>query len=171
MNKIFTTQLTGLFQRLSTDDYGYQFEDAARLLSQAIIGEGSIYLYGSQELSAVLAEALNGVEPLPSVKELTLDNVKEMTIADRAWIFTREISQVKELTSMLEDNQIPFVVVANKEKNSDETVGDILIDLKVNRGLIPGETGERFGYPTGMASLFIYHQIHFLIREMLEEEE
>ena len=62
--KILTTQLTGLFQRLAKEEEA--IEDTARLLAQAIIGEGRIHLAAFGELEAVAATALNGPETLES---------------------------------------------------------------------------------------------------------
>ena len=173
MNKMFTTQLTGLFQRLSTEENGFLFEDAARLLAQAPFGQGSIYIWGHQELTAVTAEALHGVEPLHAAKELNVHELEKLTMADRVWLFSRSTQDpaLLELISYLTKEDIPFVLVANKETDEEAVpIGNVFIDLKAAKGLLPDETGNRFGFPTGIAALFIYHHIHFLIREYLEEE-
>ncbi|WP_243297651.1 DUF2529 family protein [Bacillus litorisediminis] len=173
MNKMFTTQLTGLFQRLSTEENAFLMEDAARLLAQAPVGQGSIYIYGEQELKAVTAEALYGVEPLQTAKELSEDKLEEITHADRVWLFSRSSQDpaVQRFISAFTEADIPFVLVANKDTNEEAVpIGNVFIDLKAAKGLLPDEFGNRFGFPTGIASLFIYHHIHFLIREFLEEE-
>ncbi|MET3699043.1 uncharacterized protein DUF2529 [Bacillus oleivorans] len=173
MNKMFTTQLTGLFQRLSTEENGFLFEDAARLLAQAPAGQGSIYIYGEQELKAVTAEALYGVEPLQTAKELSEHQLDEITHADRIWLFSRssEDPAVQRFIAAFTKADIPFVLVANKGTDEEAVpVGNVFIDLKVAKGLMPDESGNRFGFPTGITALFIYHHIHFLIREFLEEE-
>lgn len=170
MNKMFTTQLTGLFQRLSTEENGFLFEHAARLLAQAPAGEGSIYMFGSGELKAVTAEALYGVEPLQTARELTMDVLEKLTSTDRVWLFSRstDTEELTKIGSSLSEKDIPFVTVANIGEKAD--LSDVLIDLKLAKGLLPDEMGNRFGYPTGMAALFIYHHIHFLIKEIMEDE-
>ncbi|TRY18482.1 DUF2529 family protein, partial [Geobacillus sp. LEMMJ02] len=75
MLKILSTQLTGVFQRISTQEEE-QFEDAARLLAQAVISNGTIFIYGIDEMEAVAAEALYGAEKLPNVKRLDINEVK-----------------------------------------------------------------------------------------------
>ncbi len=61
MLKILSTQLAGVFQRISAQEEE-QFEDAARLFAQAIISDGTIFVYGMDEMEAVVAEALHGAE-------------------------------------------------------------------------------------------------------------
>lgn len=59
MIKIFTTQLIGRLKMMEEKEI-YNLEDAARLLAQALVGEGNIYIYAEQGLDGVLAEALHG---------------------------------------------------------------------------------------------------------------
>lgn len=51
MSKIFTTQLIGRLQKISEQEL--DIEDAARLLAQALVGEGSIYIFGENDLRSV----------------------------------------------------------------------------------------------------------------------
>lgn len=62
MLKMFSTQLTGLFNRIQ-DKEEFSIEDGARLLAQAAVGDGSIYICGLKEMAAVEAEATEGAEP------------------------------------------------------------------------------------------------------------
>ena len=43
----------------------FNIEDGARLLAQAAVGDGTIYIHGFGEMDGVTKEALEGVEPLP----------------------------------------------------------------------------------------------------------
>ena len=51
-------------------------EDSARLLAQALVGDGFIYLHGTNEMEGVVAEALFGAEPMKQAKRL-FENGKE----------------------------------------------------------------------------------------------
>ena len=65
-------------------------EDSARLLAQALVGEGFIYLHGTNEMEGVVAEALFGTEPMKQAKRL-FENGKEVevTSADRVLLISR----------------------------------------------------------------------------------
>ncbi|MEI2357346.1 DUF2529 family protein [Mesobacillus zeae] len=68
---MFATQLSGLFKRL-TEKEEQSIEDGARLLAQAALGEGTIYIYGTGEMAAIGLEAVHGAEPLASARVLGL---------------------------------------------------------------------------------------------------
>ncbi len=67
MLKMFSTQVSGLFKRIQEQNE-FALEDGARLLAQAAVGDGTIYLCGIGEMAAVEAEATKGAEPLAFVK-------------------------------------------------------------------------------------------------------
>jgi Domain of unknown function (DUF2529) len=174
MIKMFTTQLSGLFKRIS-EKQEFEIEDAARLLAQAAVGQGSIYIKAFGEMEAVTAEALYGAEPLPSVKKY--DESAALTEADRLLIVTRLSSdgEAVEFAKALAADGVSFVgisgVVGENEGGLDG-LADLHLDTKVIKGLLPGEEiGERVCMPASMAALYIYFALGFVIREMLEEYE
>lgn len=89
MLKIFSTQLSGYFSRVSQKEE-MNIEDSARLLAQALVGEGFIYLHGTNEMDGIVAEALFGAEPMKQAKRL-FENGKEVevTSADRVLLISR----------------------------------------------------------------------------------
>lgn len=89
MLKIFSTQLSGYFSRVSQKEE-MNIEDSARLLAQALVGEGFIYLHGTNEMDGIVAEALFGAEPMKHAKRL-FENGKEVevTSADRVLLISR----------------------------------------------------------------------------------
>jgi hypothetical protein len=168
--KMFTTQLTGLFKRIAEKEE-FSFEDGARLLSQAPIGDGYIYIFATKEMKAVEIEALAGVEQLTSARPFV--TVRELTVADRVVIFTRFASDAEALVlgEQLREKGIPFVAVstvANDEAQLAE-LADVHLDLALKQGLLPDELGNRYGYPSSMAALFVYHGLKFTIDEILAE--
>ncbi len=89
MLKIFSTQLSGYFSRVSQKEE-MNIEDSARLLAQALVGEGFIYLHGTNEMDGVVAEALFGAEPMKQAKRLFEDGKEvEVTSADRVLLISR----------------------------------------------------------------------------------
>ena len=173
MIKMFTTQLTGLFKRIY-DKQEFEIEDGARLLAQAAIGQGSIYIQAYGEMEAVTAEALFGAEPLPSAKRY--DPSIELTEADRVLVVTRFSTDEDAVRfgKKLAADGIPFVAVSGMIEGEDNLLdeADVHLDTKVIKGMLPGdEIGERVSFPSSMAALYLYFALGFVIREMLEEYE
>ncbi|MGG3469450.1 DUF2529 domain-containing protein [Neobacillus pocheonensis] len=167
MLKMFTTQLTGLFKRLEEKEE-FSFEDGARLLAQG----RSIYIYGAKEMKAVEFEALEGAEPLKLAKSFT--SVDGLSAADRVLIFTRrsDDESALELAGQLQEKGIPFVAVSTVDAEGGlDALADVHIDLRLTKGLLPDDFGNRYGYPAGMAGLFVYHGLKFTIDEILAEYE
>ncbi|WP_042463628.1 DUF2529 domain-containing protein [Neobacillus dielmonensis] len=173
MLKMFSTQLTGVFKKIAENEE-FSFEDGARLLAQATAGDGYIYIFGAKEMRAVPAEAIDGAEPLRSAKELTAENLSEVTDADRVLLFTRTSNDndTVQLAERLAERRIPFVAVSTVLDEGKLTeLADVHIDLRLTRGLLPDETGGRFGIPASMAALFVYYGLKFTIDEILAEYE
>jgi hypothetical protein len=163
--KMFTTQLTGLFKRIE-DKGEFSFEEGARLLAQG----QSIYLVGFREMKAVEFEALEGAEPLKGA----LTNVEAATSADRVLLFTRnsEDQEAVELAGTLKEKDIPFVAVSTSVPDGKlAELADVHIDLQLTKGLLPDDFGNRYGYPSSMAALYVYFGLKFTIDEILAEYE
>ncbi|MGV3466506.1 MAG: DUF2529 domain-containing protein [Heyndrickxia sp.] len=172
MLKMFLTQLNGLQQRIFEKEEE-SIEDTARLLAQAAIGEGKIYIKGFNEMEAVCSEAFLGAEPL---KYATLiQNTNYLTDADRVLIFTRFISDdaAISLAKELSNKGVPFAIVAGIDKSEVEEDLTELADVHINTNLIkpmlPSDTGERVGFPSALIGLFIYQCIKFQLDEILSE--
>ncbi|WP_264739868.1 DUF2529 domain-containing protein [Cytobacillus firmus] len=173
MLKMFSTQLTGLFKRLQEKEE-FSIEDSARLLAQAAAGDGKIYIYGTKEMAAIGYEAVQSQEPLRDAAILESD--EEVSETDRVIIFSRhsDDEEAAVLAKSLSEKGIPFVAVSTVKVESNVNIADLAhvhIDLKLAKGLLPDEEGNRFGYPASMAALFVYYGIKFTIDEILAEYE
>lgn len=170
MLKMFSTQLSGLFKRLQEKEE-FSIEDGARLLAQATIGQGSIYLYGTGEMKAIGLEAVYGEEPLQSAAEL--GEGVEVEAADRVLIISRYSDDVDAVlvARRLQEQGIPFVAISTVREEGAGLVqlADVHIDLRMTKGLLPDDSGNRIGYPTSIAALFVYYGLKFTIEEILEE--
>ncbi|MBT2692342.1 DUF2529 domain-containing protein [Bacillus sp. ISL-55] len=172
MLKMFSTQLTGLFNRLQEKEE-FSIEDGARLLAQAAAGEGTVYIFGAKEMQAVALEAVYGEEPLQAAAILTED--VELEAADRVLIVSRyaDDKEAVEAAHDLQEKGIPFVAISTvrgeNELSGLDTMADVHIDLRLKKGLLPDELGNRVGYPTSIAALYIYFGLKFTIEEILEE--
>ncbi|BFJ02677.1 DUF2529 domain-containing protein [Priestia sp. Y58] len=176
MLKIFTTQLSGFFKRIEEQEE-FQFEDAARILAQASVGEGFIYIYGVEEMHAITLEALSSAEPLSQAKALSLHELDQLTSVDRVLLVSRFSTDNKavEIAERLKKHDIPFVSIAAVPKEIAEpsltALADAHIDTKLLKPLIPGEDGSRFGFPAMMVALYAYYGLTFTLKEIVEEYE
>ncbi|AXY06944.1 MULTISPECIES: DUF2529 domain-containing protein [Bacillus] len=173
MLKIFSTQLSGYFSRVSQKEE-MNIEDSARLLAQALVGEGFIYLHGANEMEGVVAEALFGAEPMKQAKRL-FENGKEVevTSADRVLLISRfsTDAEVVAIAKKLQADGHSIVGISAIQEGIEslEQYTDVHIDTKLLKGLIPDDEGNRYGFPSLMIALFAYHGIKFTIDEMLNE--
>lgn len=178
MLKMFTTQLTGLFKKISEQEE-FSLEDGARLLAQAPVGDGEIYLFGTSEMKAVLFEAMEGAEPLRFGKILSQTDLADLSDADRVLIVTRYSTDKEaiELASFLKEKGVPFVAmsaVADNVLGSELSLvglADVHINLWLTKGLLPNEEGGRFGLPFSIAALYAYYGLTFTIAEILADYE
>lgn len=174
MEKILTTQLIGKLQKINEQEL--DIEDGARLLAQALVGDGSIYVYAEDEFAGVYYEAKYGQEPLSRIEQLTEDNISALSTADRVLMISRSTQNEKflEIAKTLRQNQVPFVALSSKnakEENPIEDLAHAYIDLNLEKGLVPDEFGGRKGYPHLILALFVYHHMKLVIDEMLSEED
>ena len=171
---MFATQLNGLFKKIQESQME-SIEDGARLLSQASIAEGTIYVCGTNEMAAVSHEATMGSEPLSHCTTLHPDESFELIgNMDRVLLITRYSSdpQALQLAKQLSDKQIPFVAISTHMGEAPLSLvdlADVHIDLQLKKGLLPDDVGERFGYPSSMAALYVYYGLKFTIEEILAE--
>ncbi|WKA57896.1 DUF2529 family protein [Planococcus shenhongbingii] len=161
--KMLTTQLSGLFQRLAQQEEA--IEDTARVLAQAAIGEGTIFIAAFGEMKAVAASAAEGIEPLQSCARWQPDSV--ITSADRVWILAKN-NEGDELAGRLNDAHLPFAMLTAENRNN-EMEADAFISLKIDKGLLPAEDDSRTVVPHAMGALFVYHAVKMAIDEMLAE--
>lgn len=83
---MLSTQLTGLFQRIT--EHEKTLEEIARLLAQAAVGEGTIFIAAFGEMKAVTAAAIYGAEPLTAAREWKPDSL--VTGTDRVFILAKK---------------------------------------------------------------------------------
>lgn len=172
MLKMFSTQLAGLFKRIHEKEE-FAFEDAARLIAQAAVSDGTIYMYGINEMAAVVQEATLGAEPLRAAKKLPSEftGIQE---SDRAIIISRSSDDelAVAVAKKLQELGVLFVAISTKVESESEDLfdlADVAINLHLTKGLLPDETGNRYGLPTSMAALFAYYGLKFTFDEIIAE--
>ncbi|UZJ79147.1 DUF2529 family protein [Fictibacillus sp. KU28468] len=175
MLKIFSTQLNGIFSKIQQDNE-FAFEDAARLLAQTVLSNGTVYFTGKDEMEAVCAEGIHGQEAFSNAKRLNASEVSGLTSVDTVIASARFHCDQQTLALLQEIKQntdANLIFLASQIEKEEETIPycDAFIDLKVKKGLVPAENGERVGIPSAMAGLFAYHALFLTAKEILEEYE
>ena len=174
MLKMFSTQLTGLFKRIQENEE-FAMEDSARLLAQAAVGDGNIYIFATNEMNAVAYEATEGQEPLKNAAVWSIDHpIEGLSETDRFLIVSSNSNdeEAVKMGEILSENGIPFVAISTvQEGHGLADLADVHLDLKLKKGLLPDDDGNRFGFPTSIAALFVYYGIKFTLEEILEEYE
>lgn len=174
MLKIFSTQISGYFKKIAEQEE-MNIEDSARLLAQALIGNGSIYMYGTKEMEGVALEALYGEEPLKGTKPLLKEGgeLAAITSVDRVLLISRfsTDAEVVELAKRLqtEGHFIVGISAIKEGIHSLEQFTDVHIDTKLTKGLVPDEDGGRFGFPSLIVALLAYYGLKFTIDEIMAE--
>lgn len=171
MLKIFTTQLNGIFQKLVKQEE--VFEDAARFLAQAIIGEGKVYVHGTKEFNGIISEVTSGVEVSNAFLPLFLDGkMKAVSPVDRVILFTRQTDDVEaiQISKELVESDIGLVVVSTTvEQDQLSDLADVFINYELTRKLVPTDEGDRIGFPSLLVGLYIYHCLLLTIHEILAD--
>ncbi|MFT8323402.1 MAG: DUF2529 domain-containing protein [Bacillus sp. (in: firmicutes)] len=172
MLKMFSTQLSGLFKRIQEKEES--IEDSARLLAQAIVGEGNIYLFATDEMAGVIDEAIKSTEPLQHAKEWKEQGLHNIAPNDRFLLISRtsDDANIVDFAKQLHDRQIPFISIStilSAEEKGIQDLADVHIDLALKKALLPDDNGNRYGYPALMGALYAYYGIKFTIDEILSE--
>lgn len=170
--KILTTQIGGLMQRIANKNKE-SIEETGRLLAQATIGEGRVFIASFGEMDAVRLTALSGAEPFAGAVPFAENS--EFNTADRVWIVSRNANDIRalEVARQLASSFIPFAAIAaEKPDDSNElaTLATTYIETGLTRGLLPGDDGERIVQPHALAALFIYEAVKMAYDEMLDAD-
>jgi uncharacterized phosphosugar-binding protein len=173
--KIFATQTIGFLQKIAAEEE-LALEDGARLLAQAVIGDGRILLHGFHEMEAVVIEALYGPDPLPKAARL-MENGRlrdDIDETDRVLLIAR-FSNDKDAISLaerLKEQGLEIAAISAVVKDEQPSLVDIVdvhIDSKLLKPVIPKDDGSRIGMPTVITASFAYYCLLLTMDDILEE--
>ncbi|SDZ44968.1 protein of unknown function [Evansella caseinilytica] len=176
--KIFQTQLQGLLQRFQ--DYELDMEEAARLVSQAIISEGQLYIYGEKELRGIVQQALLGEDALPSIVESTAET--RFSELDVVLVFSPDpgsetaaaiVKKAAENGAQVIGISSPGITEKADEAYQTTWTTDCQYHFStgISKGFVPLDDGRRIGKPHLLAALHLFYQLYFIVLEFLEEYE
>lgn len=171
MLKMFTTQLGGLYQRISSSEEE-SIEETARLLAQATFGQGRVFFACFDELQAIEVNALHAEERFTNLHNWSDDVI--LNDGDRVCIFVRHADHPKALAlaKKLFEQFIPFAVVTSEKLKDAGEIANYAytyISMGVRKGLIPNDVGERIVVPHTLSASFIYEAIKISYDEMVNE--
>jgi hypothetical protein len=175
--KIFATQMIGYLKKISEEEE-MAFEDGARLLAQAIVGDGRVLLHGFHEMEAVVIEALYGPDPLPRATRL-MENGRlrsDIDETDRVLLVARfsHDNDAIRLAEQLKERGLEIAAISAVVKDEQPSLVDIVdvhIDSKLLKPIIPKDDGSRIGMPTVITASFAYYGLLLTIYDILEEYE
>ncbi|WP_414047214.1 DUF2529 family protein [Macrococcus equi] len=164
MLKIMNTQINGIFKKIDLQET--ELDIAGRLLAQAVVGEGKIYVKGFGDLKYFEDFVVSSKENLFDAAIYTTDNLVDAT--DRVLVMSDNYDEsTAAFVDSLESRDIDYVLVCNKHEGINAMN---FIDLSTPRALVPTEDFSRIITPHLMAMNYIYYAIYSVMHEMLVEE-
>lgn len=169
MDKIYTTQLTGLFKKINESQIE-SFEDAGRLIAQSLSANGTLYVKAFDQVSALELAVTTGSEPMPQSQIL---REQPLTSRDRVLLFLSNMTNEEALSILktCRESQTPTIVIAPEWEAVIDKESDVLLLTSATKGLVPDDTGNRVGHPGTIASLFLYNQLYLVVHDILTELE
>ncbi|SFA42305.1 protein of unknown function [Parageobacillus thermantarcticus] len=175
--KIFATQMIGYLKKIAEEEE-MALEDGARLLAQAIVGDGRILLHGFHEMEAVVIEALYGHDKLPKAVRLMENGHLRNDIdeTDRILLIARfsNDQDAIRLAERLKEQGLEIAAISAVVKDEQPSLVDVVdvhIDSKLLKPIIPKDDGSRIGMPTVITASFAYYCLLLTIYDILEEYE
>lgn len=167
--KIFATQLQGIFQSIASKQED-AFEDASRLLLQAVSGPGTLYIAAAPSLKGT-AVSLCSHPDAPEGLIYTEDFPSEIQEGDRLLLLADKDSSVLSWQEKAGQASASCVIIgpASAQENTELEALDVWLATFVRGGIVPTDTGEKHGDPTSLAALFTGQLLFLYMQEMLEE--
>lgn len=167
MMKILATQFNGKLQTLAKQED--ELFDVVRLLAQALVGEGTVYVdaYGECEgLYPMLSEGPDQMKRVTKIKDR-----KTLHAVDRVLIFTPDTERSDLLASLARYDawHTPYAIVTLSDVTETLERSIAPLALKFNKGLLPAEYGSRHGLPSLALCAFLLTHILTQLQEMTEE--
>ncbi len=169
--KIFATQLQGIFQSIATKQEE-AFEDASRLLLQAVSGTGTLYVAAVPPLKGTAyslcshPDAPEGIVYTDSIPGDMQETDRLLLLADSK--DSNEISSWHKTAAQAAASSVMIGPDSGKDQIELDPL-DVWLSTFVRGGLVPSDTGEKHGDPTALAALFTGQLLFLYMQEMLEE--
>lgn len=169
MDKILQTQLNNIYNQLNAQEE--EIEIAARLLAQAVHGEGSVVMKTFHDFTKIEPLLIEGELKLGSPS--LFSSIEALGTPDRVLVVANTFDEeVKAFTETLSANAVEFVLISNYNRHEAETIDSFhhYINLSSPRPLIPTPNFDKIVNPYINAFIYLYYHLYVLIDEMTNEE-
>ena len=169
LDKILQTQLNNIYNQLNAQEE--EVEVAARLLSQAVHGEGRVVMKTFHDFIKIEPLLLEGELKLGSPS--LFSSIEALDTPDRVLVIARSFDEeVKAFTEALSAEAVEFVLICNYNRHEAETIDGYhhYIDLSSPRELIPTPDFDKIINPYINAFTYLYYHLYVLIDEMTNDE-
>jgi len=169
MDKILQTQLINIYNHIDAQEE--EIEIAARLLSQAVHGEGNIVIKTFHDFKNLDPLLLHGELKLGSPSSFSA--FENVDTPDRMLVIAKTFDEeVKAFVGELNSQHIEFVLISNYNRHENETLYNVhhYIDLSSPRELIPTPNFDKIVNPYINAFTYLYYHLYVLIDEMTNDE-
>ncbi|MBB6450488.1 hypothetical protein HNR44_002471 [Geomicrobium halophilum] len=171
MLKMYTTQLQRVFS--SIQDQEEEIADSARLLAQALVGEGEIYVSASRRFAPLAAAIVQNQDTPDGISCISWTDTIKVTAADRLLILTngKETNQeIEDLQQLLTLN-IPLVLLGpgHPDLSFVEGMEEPIMVTTPSSPIVPALDGTKSGFPTELGMIYAYQAMIFQLLEIIEE--
>lgn len=164
MLKIFNTQLSGIFSKIEAQEEDIHM--ASRLLAQALVGEGKVFIKGFGDLRFLEEFMTESNESLFGAERYITEAAMDST--DRVLLMAEYYDEaVKEYVEDLNNKNIEYVLVCNQHPDI-ETMH--FINLSTPRAIVPTEDFDRIITPHAMAMNYIYYIMYAEMKSLLADD-
>jgi len=169
MLKILATQFNGKLQTLAKQED--ELFDVVRLLAQALVGEGKVYVHAFGELEGLYPMLAEGPDQMKRVTKVK--DHKTLHAVDRVLVFTpdTERSDLHAALARYDAWHTPYSIVTLGQATETLERSIAPLALKFQKGLLPAEDGSRHGLPSLALCAFLLTHILTQLHEMTEEWE
>ncbi|SDI47449.1 DUF2529 family protein [Natribacillus halophilus] len=170
MLKSYTTQLQHVFTTIRNEEE--TIADGARLLAQALVGNGNIYVCAGKPFASLAETIVHNQDTPGRIHFIPWYKKEQATAADRLLVLT-DGSETEEDTSQLQqllEAYIPLVFLgpAHPRLTFVEGMEDPIVITTPSSPIVPDYDGDRRGYPTEIAIIYAYQAIIFEILDMID---
>ncbi|WP_462421614.1 DUF2529 family protein [Salinicoccus sp. Marseille-QA3877] len=169
MDKILQTQLINIYNHIDAQEE--EIEIAARLLSQAVHGEGNIIMKTFHDFTKLEPLLLHGELKLGTPSPFSA--IENIDTPDRILVIANIFDdEVKTFIDELNAQHIDYVLISNYNRHESETLDNVhhYIDLSSPRELIPTPNFDKIVNPYINAFTYLYYHLYVLIDEMTNDE-
>ncbi|QQK78007.1 DUF2529 family protein [Salicibibacter cibarius] len=171
MIKSYTTQLQHVFHTIGKQEEA--IGDSARLLAQALVGEGTIYVMANKRFSALADTIVQNEDTPKRIQRIAQQQKEALTTTDRMLVLSEGTETKNELLYLqgLLQAHIPLVFLGpgSPSLSFKEGMEEPMVITTPSSPIVPAPDGSKSGHPTEIAIIYAYQAMMFELSEMIAE--